>query len=145
MANVIAGQTKDTDLDKAEKLTRAEKAANDGLEILKTVPKPVLFQVTDEQWEKIKSQSASQAYQALGTIALVQKKNDEAIAAFQKGVELNPDPIIMIRAGRAMLAAKKYDEAIDWFDKAAASPDASAQIKQIAMSDKTRATSMKGH
>ena len=45
----------------------------------------------------------------------------------------------MIRTGRALLAAKKPDEAITWFQKAIDSPGIPPQIKSIAESDKARA------
>jgi tetratricopeptide (TPR) repeat protein len=143
IANVTATQTKDTDLDMAEKRSHAEKMANEGLETLKTAQKPTTFQLTDAQWETNKKIAESQGWQALGTIAIVRKKPDDAVADYNKALALNPDPVIMLRTGRALLVAKKYDDAIGWFDKAAASPDASAQIKGIATSDKTRATALK--
>ena len=144
IANVTAAQTKDTDLDMAEKLSRSEKMANDGLEILKTAQKPTIVTMTDAQWAEAKSSSESLGWQALGTIATVRKKTDEAVADFEKGLALSPDPVLMLRTGRALMQAKKYDEAIGWFDKAAAFPDSSPQIKSIATSDKARATALKG-
>jgi tetratricopeptide (TPR) repeat protein len=143
IANVTASQTKDTDLDMAEKLSRSEKAANDGMETLKTISKPTLFQLTDAQWDNNRKISESQGWQALGTIATVRKKPDEAIADFEKALALNPDPVLMLRAGRALIVAKKYDDAIGWFEKAEAAPDSTAQIKSIATADKARASVMK--
>ncbi len=46
----------------------------------------------------------------------------------------------MIRTGRALFAAKKYDEAIAWDQKAMDSIDAPANIKSIAQADQARAT-----
>jgi tetratricopeptide (TPR) repeat protein len=144
IANVTAAQTKDTDLDMAEKLSHAEKMANDGMEILKTAQKPTIVTMTDAQWAEAKSGTESLGWQALGTIATVRKKPDEAVADYEKGLALSPDPVLMLRVGRALILAKKYDDAISWFDKANASPDSSAQIKSIATSDKARATALKG-
>ncbi len=143
IANVISAQTKDTDLDKAEKLARAEKSAKSGLEHLGTAQKSALFSLTDAQWTASKNGMAAQAWTALGNIANVQKKTDEAIADYEKGLALDPDPALMLRVGRALMAAKKNDEAIAWFDKAAAAPDSSEQIKKIAASDKARAKAAK--
>jgi hypothetical protein len=50
----------------------------------------------------------------------------------------------MIRTGRALLAAKKPDEAITWFEKVMNSADAPAQIKSIAQADRVRAIQAKG-
>jgi tetratricopeptide (TPR) repeat protein len=144
LANVLAATTRDTDLDKEEKLTRADKYAHDSLETLKTAPKPPIFgNMTDDQWTKSKAQAQALAWQALGNVALIRKKTEEAVADFQKGIEANPDPVLMIRTGRALLTAKKPDEAIVWFDKALASPDAPEQIKNIAKNDKQRAEQSK--
>ena len=49
----------------------------------------------------------------------------------------------MIRLGRALYTAKKYDEAIAWDQKVMDSPDAPAQIKSIAQADRARATMAK--
>jgi tetratricopeptide (TPR) repeat protein len=145
LANITAATTRDTDLDKEEKLTRAEKYAHEAMEILQTGGKPALYSnATDEQWAKRKSAAESLSWQALGTAALVRKKNDEAVADFQKGVEANPDPVLMIRAGRALLAVKRPDDAIAYFDKVMNSPDAPAQIKSIAQADRVRAIQSKG-
>lgn len=142
LANIYANTTRDTDLDKEEKLAKAEKYAHDGITAAQAAPKPNP-QVTDAQWEEAKKNEQAQGYQALGSAAVVRKKFDDAMADFQKAVDLDSDPVIMIRAGRALLAARKPDEAIEWFDKAAAAPKANDQIKKIAAADKTRALAMK--
>ena len=145
LANITAQTTRDNDLDKEEKLTRADKYAHDALDTLEKDGKPALFSnLTDDQWNKTKAGAESLAYQALGSVALARKKTDEAIADFQKGIDLNPDPVLIIRAGRALLAAKKPDEAITYFEKVMNSPDAPAQIKSIAQADRVRAVQAKG-
>jgi tetratricopeptide (TPR) repeat protein len=145
LANVTAATTRDTDLDKEEKLTKADKYAHDALEVLESGGKPQLYSnATDEQWAARKKQAESLSWQALGTIALTRKKNDEAITDFEKGVALNPDPVLLIRTGRAQLAAKKYDDAIANFEKVMNAPDAPAQIKSIAQADRVRAVQAKG-
>lgn len=141
LANVLAATTRETDLDKDEKLAKADKYSHDCLTTLEG-PKPWMY--AEAQWPKVKAAATSQAYQALGNAALVKKKTDEAVADFEKGIEANPDPILMIRVGRALLAAKKPDEAITWFDKAINAPDVAPQIKNIAQNDKTRAQQSKG-
>ena len=143
MANVIAASTKDTDLDKADKLANAAKFAKEALDTIPTVPKPVLFQMTDDAWTTQKNAASARAWQAMGLVATVQKKPDEAIDAYEKGLALVPDPILMVRVARALEAQKKYDDAITWLDKAAASPTASAQIKDISAKDKVRITNEK--
>lgn len=142
LANIYANTTRDTDLDKEEKLTKAEKYAHDAITAVQAAPKPNA-QVSDADWASAQKSEQAQAYQALGTVAVTRKKYDEAMADFQKGIDLSPDPVIMLRAGRAALVFKKPDDAIVWFDKAAASPNADDKIKGIAASDKARALAMK--
>ena len=144
LANILAATTRDTDLDKEEKLTRAEKYAHDAMDALQAGKPPLFATASDEAWAKTKMQAESLAWQALGVAALARKKTDEAVADFQKGVEANPDPVLMIRTGRALLAAKKYDDAIGWFQKVMDSNDAPAQIKSIAQADRVRAIQAKG-
>lgn len=139
LANILANMTRDTDLDKDEKLTRAEKYANDALAIINTAAKPDP-KMTEDKWDNYKKYLQSQAWQALGTVALLRKKIDEAVADYQKGVDATPDPLLMIRAGRALLVAKKPEDAVVWFDKAINAPDATDQVKNIATQDKARAT-----
>jgi tetratricopeptide (TPR) repeat protein len=143
LANILAATTRETDLDKDEKLTKAEKYAHDAMDALQGGKPPLFAKATDAAWAKTVAGAQSLSWQALGNAALVRKKTDEAIADFEKGVEANPDPILMIRTGRALLAARKYDDAITWFQKAIDSPDVPANIKGIAQNDKDRAQKSK--
>jgi tetratricopeptide (TPR) repeat protein len=142
LANVLSTTTRDTDLDKDEKLTRADKYANDALMLLATAQKPDP-KMADDKWTSYKNGEIAQAYQALGNDALTRKKTDDAVANYQKGIEAVPDPLLMIRAGRALLTARKPEEAAAWFDKAINAPGVSDQIKNIATQDKARAMAMK--
>ena len=49
----------------------------------------------------------------------------------------------MLYIERAYTVAKRYDDALAWIDKAAASPNASDQLKGIAAKDKTRVAQLK--
>jgi tetratricopeptide (TPR) repeat protein len=144
LANILAATTRDTDLDKEEKLTRANKYAHDALEAIEAGKPPLFAKATDDQWNKTKVGVQEQAWQALGMIAQDRKKLDEAIADFQKGVDVYPEPLLMIRLGRALYTAKKYDDAIGWYQKVLDSNEAPAQIKNIAKQDLDRATQAKG-
>jgi len=144
LANLYAATTKENDLDKNEKLTKAEKYAHDSLEALEAGKPAIFATASDEAWNKTKAGATEQAWQALGIVAQVRKNYDEAIKNFQKGLEANPDPLLMIRLGRAYFLDKKYDEAIATDQKVMDSPDAIAQYKKIAADDKTRFTQAKG-
>lgn len=145
IANILALNTKDADFDKEDKLKQADKYAHDALALLDGPPAPSLFMMSEDVRTRRKNEAAGKAWQALGTAALVRKNVNEAVEDYEKGVEANPDPYLIIRTGRALMAAKKYDDAITYYDKVLSSADADAQAKQIATSDKARATAAKGH
>ncbi|MES1257991.1 MAG: tetratricopeptide repeat protein [Acidobacteriota bacterium] len=141
LAKTYAGTTHVNDLDKEEKLTKAAKYAIQAQDALKTAEKPNAS-LTDAQWTEIKNDFTGQSYYALGIVAAYHNKMDEVAADFQKVAELDTDPTDLIRAGRALLDVKKYAEAVTWFDKALAAPNANDQIKDIATKDKARAQAM---
>jgi tetratricopeptide (TPR) repeat protein len=144
LANLYASTTKENDLDKNDKLAKAEKYAHDSLTALDAGKPPLFALASDEAWNKTKAGATEQAYQALGLVAQVRKNYDETIADFQKGLEANNDPLLRIRLGRAYFLEKKYDEAIAEDQKVIDSPDAPAAYKKFAMDDKQRFTMTKG-
>ncbi len=141
LCKTYASTTHNNDLDKAEKIGKIEKYGHEGIEIIGTAAKPNPT-LGDPEWTQIKNDLMGQAYLGLGIAAVFQNKIDDANAHFQKVADMDTDPTDLIRAGRALLDAKKYDQSIQWFDKAAAAPTANAQIKQIAANDKARAQAM---
>lgn len=144
LAQGIAQQTREHDLDRDEKLAKAEKHAKTAIQVLKDLPKqnPNL---SDEQWENGKKDQISQAHEALGMTAMVRKKYDDAIAAFKTSVEVaaSQDPSTWVRLGAAYNKAGKYDEAIAALDKAVALPEASPVVKQFAAQEKAEAVKNK--
>lgn len=144
LSGEIAARTRENDLDKEEKLAKAEKYAKSALDLLKDVTKPNP-NVTDEQWAAYKKDALAQGHQALGLVAMARKKYDVAITEFKTAVDSasKPDPATMVRLGAAYNQAGKYDDAIAVLDKVMADPETSAQIKQFAQAEKVRATQAK--
>jgi len=140
LATGIAQRTREFDLDREEKLTRAEKYAHDAMEILKTLPKP-RPDVPDDQWEAAKKDFTAQAHEALALAALARKKYDVAIAEFKLAIEgaANPDPATMVRLGAVYNMTGKYDEAIAVLDKVMADAEVHPTIKQFAQAERARA------
>jgi tetratricopeptide (TPR) repeat protein len=133
LAKHYAMHTGQNDLDREEKLGKAEKYANQVIEMMKTAPKPNTA-ITEEQWTEVKKDSAAEGYNAIGLANLTRKKYDAAAAAFKGAVEANsrPEPAYMVRLASALQSAGKNDEAIVWCDKVTAIPDAHPQIKSVA-------------
>jgi tetratricopeptide (TPR) repeat protein len=144
LSQLIANRTRENDLDKEEKLTKAEKYANQALEALKTAPRP-RADVPDAQWEAAKQDLNAQAYAAFAMIALARKNTDAAIEQFKKSLAASPspDPSTMVRLGDAQTKAGQYDDAIATLDKVAAIADAPPVVKQIAAKAKESAVQAK--
>jgi tetratricopeptide (TPR) repeat protein len=142
LADIYARGSKATDLNLNDNLVKADKYAKEALTLIASAPKPKP-DLSDADWEGAKRSEEEQAYMALGFSALLHKKFDEAKTNFDKAIELYPDPLDMLYVERAYGDAKRYDDAIAWTDKAAASPNANDRLKQIAASDKTRYQGLK--
>lgn len=137
MSRAIAQSTKKFDLDKAEKIARAQKLGKDALELAKKAPKPNA-QLTDEQWAGAVSDMVSPAYEGMAYAAMVDEKYDECAADLKLGLDSapHPDPALMVRAGFCYRLAKKYDEAVAMLDRAITDPNSVDKIKQAAILQK---------
>ena len=142
LALVTANNTKEFDLDKDQKLKQADKWANDALATLKTSPRP--FQFPEDRWPEIKKSFEASCHQALGLVAMVQKKYDVSSTEFQAAYDLMPESSYLVRKGEAQTKDRKYDDAVATFDKVLAAPDANAVVKRIAENMKQNALRAKG-
>lgn len=143
LAGETARHTREFDLDKEEKLAKAEKYANETLANIPNIPK--LPERTDDQMNAIKKDVSAQAHEALGMIASVRKKYDVAINEFKTALSeaSAPDPATYIRLGQAYEDAHQFDDANAALDKALNSPGVSAAVKQIAQAKKNEVAKMK--
>jgi tetratricopeptide (TPR) repeat protein len=144
LAGLIAQGTREFDLDKEEKLGKAEKYAKEAIALVAAAPKPNP-QVTDAQWEGAKKDFTAIAHQDLGLVAIARKKYDVAITEFKTSLDTaaSLDPSVMVRLGGAYSDAGKFDEAIATFDKVIGMADVNAAVKQVAQAEKARAEKAK--
>jgi tetratricopeptide (TPR) repeat protein len=144
IAGETARHTREFDLDKEEKLTKADKYAKDAIDAAKTMPK-IRPDLTDEQWEAVRKDLQAQAYDAMGQTATLRKKYDDAVADFKQAmaIQASPDPTTWVRLGQAYEDQGKYDDAINAYDKALSTPDVNAQVKSVAQSKKDSAMKKK--
>jgi len=142
MGEILAQRTRENDLDKEDKLSRADKYLNATLENLKTATKPNP-QLSDQQWEDGKKYIVAETHNGLGLVALVRKKYDLAITEFKTAVDNDPQPAYSVRLASAYQSAGKNEEAIAICDKLLADPQLHPQIKQVAQSIKTAASQAK--
>jgi len=139
LGEILATKTRENDLDREEKFTKATKYLNDTMEQLKTAPKPNP-QITDAQWEEGKKAYTAEAHNDLGLMALTRKKYDVAITEFKSAVDTNPEPAYQVRLASAYQNAGKNDEAIAICDKLLADPQLHPTIKQVAQAVKAAAS-----
>jgi hypothetical protein len=142
MATDLAQHTREFDLDKEEKLARAEKYCKSVVELVAKAAKPA--QATEEQWAADKRGKTEQAHEDLGMIASLRKKYDVAIAEFKLASDdPNPEPSTMVRLAQAYNNAGKPDEALAVVNKLLAAPDLHPVVKQYAQTEKAKAEKAK--
>ena len=139
LADYYALRTRENDLDKEEKLTKAEKYSNEVISIMSTAAKPNP-QITDQQWDDGKKQITAQAHRDLGMAAVVRKKYDVAITELKAAFDNDPQPAYETQLASAYLSAGKKDEASALCDKILATPNLHPAIKQAAQNIKDNAT-----
>jgi tetratricopeptide (TPR) repeat protein len=142
LADIYSRTSKPTDLDLNANVAKAEKYAKEALADLAKAQKPKA-DLPDDAWAQAKTGQEAQAYMSLGLTAVLRKKYDEAKTNFDKSISMYPDPLVMLYIERSYAAAKQYDDAIAWADKAMAAQGVPDNIKSIAANDKTRDQNLK--
>src|SRR5271156_1138662 len=114
VAQVLAEQTRDTDLDKDQRLAEARK---DAQRALVTVDTDVPSAYPPEQLEAFKGYVRSEAYAILGTLDFNAKAWADAEANLKKSIEAfpqEPDPIAVFRLSVALDMQRKYPGAMKY-------------------------------
>lgn len=142
LGELLASRTRENDLDKEEKLAKAEKYLHGAMDNVNSASKPNP-QITDAQWEDGKKFVLAQAHNDLGMAALVRKKFDVAITEFKTAADTDPQPAYLVRLASAYESSGKHAEAIAVCDKVLADPQLHPQIKQVATNIKNTATAAK--
>lgn len=144
LANGTANHTREFDLDREEKLGRAEKYAKDAMALIPNAAKPNPS-LSDADWEKYKKDFMSQGHEALGMSAAARKKYDVAVSEMKLAVDGagTPEPATMVRLARVLNQAGKPDEAIAMADKVLAMPGLHPMIQRAAQEEKNSAAKAK--
>jgi tetratricopeptide (TPR) repeat protein len=140
LAELLPQLTRENDLDKEEKLARAEKYANDTIQMLKDAPKPNP-QLSDQQWDEARKDITAEAHNALGLAALVRKKYDVAVTEFKTAADgaSHPEPAYQVREASALQSEGKNDDAVAICDKIMADQQVAPQIRQVAQAIRAQA------
>ena len=119
VASVLSERTKETDLDRDQRLAEAMQDAQHALTgmgaWLATAP------ITDEQAAGVKPLLSSFAYAAMGMVEMTRKNPAEAEKYYRLAVEMNtvrPEAITWLRFALTLDAQKKYAEALTAANKA---------------------------
>jgi tetratricopeptide (TPR) repeat protein len=145
VAGEIAQHTRENDLDKADKLAKAEKYTKEALDAIPAATKPQP-QIKDDQWEAYKKYATARAHIDLGLIAMAQKKTDVEVTEFKTAVDMMnpPDQVAMARLANAYNELGKSDDALAVLNQLLAMPDLNPAVKNFAQNEKTRAEKAKG-
>jgi tetratricopeptide (TPR) repeat protein len=113
-AEVIAERTRDTDLDKDQRFSEAQKDSQRALQTIDTdafIPAGT----PQDKVDAYKGFLRSSAYSILGTIAFNEKNYTDAEAQFRKSIDAypsQPDPVVVLRLAIALDNQGKYPDAL---------------------------------
>jgi tetratricopeptide (TPR) repeat protein len=143
IGETLVQHTRENDLDKEEKLAKAEKNLNLTIENAKAAPKPNPS-LSDAQWDEAKKDLIAEAQADLGRVSMLRKKWDAAIANLQTAAEADPQPAYLTWLASSQQQGGKNDEAIATCDKLLALPNLPPQFKQVGTGIKADAVKAKG-
>ena len=114
MANVIPMRTQEFDLDKEEKLNRAEDYAQQALKVIPNKPNPNPEQIPDEQWLLVKKDFMADAHKSLGLVELKRGNNAAAVTHFKQSLDVaaQQDPASFYFMAEALHKSGKKAEAL---------------------------------
>jgi tetratricopeptide (TPR) repeat protein len=114
VALVLSQRTRDTDLDKDQRLDEATKMAQHALQTIDTDIAPPAG-TPAEKIEAYKSFLRSTAYSVIGAVALKRNQFADAEAAFRKSVDAypaSPDPVTILQLALSLDKQNKYPDAL---------------------------------
>lgn len=134
---VIPHNINPNDLESDRRLAKAEGYEKHALEILPSLPKP--DSLTDEQFTAAKSREEATAHSGLGLIYFRQQKTEDSLKELQQATaKEQTDPVDFFIMGLDLDNLKRYNDAVDAFQKCAQIPGA-MQDRCKQQADKTKA------
>jgi tetratricopeptide (TPR) repeat protein len=138
-ATITAQSTRETDLDRDERLNEALKDANKALQTIDT-DMVVPANAPPDRIQAYKSSMRAMAYDAIGTVAMVRKDYATAETNLRKATEMNaqPDPVTWLRLSVSLDQQKKYSQALEAANKAVEYSADSPQANNLAKMERDR-------
>lgn len=112
LATAIPARTGEFDLDKEEKLVKAEDYAKKAMGLIPQLPK-MDPNMTDDEWLATKMDFMSQCHEALGGVHAKRKQYPEAESSYRKALEMtdSPIPFTLYQMATVLSEQGKNDEA----------------------------------
>ncbi len=144
VAQVLTERTRETDLDKDQRLAEARK---DAQRALVTVDTDLPAGLAPEKAEVYKGYVRSEAYEILGTLDFNAKAWADAEANLRKSIDAYPqevDPIAVFRLSVALDMQGKYPEALKYANQAVGMTKEDTAAGKAARDEKDRLTQLTG-
>ncbi len=121
LANAIPLRTREFDLDKEEKLGKAEDYAKEAMTLIPTITK-LDPNISDDEWLATKMDFMSQCHEAIGSVHLKRENFAEAETSLRKALEMSPSPTPFTMYNLATVLSKlgKNEEASEMADRCTA-------------------------
>jgi tetratricopeptide (TPR) repeat protein len=145
-AEVIAERTRESDLDKDQRLAEAQKDAQRALQTVDT-DVAIPAGTPQERIDTYKGYLRSSAYSILGTIAFNQKNYPEAESQFRKSIDVfpsQPDPVVVLRLAIALDNQGKYPDALKEANHAVELTQENTQAGTLARRERDRLVQLTG-
>ncbi len=121
LASAIPTRTREFDLDKEEKLAKAEDYAKQAMALIPTIAK-MDPNMSDDEWLQTKMEFMSQCHEAVGSVAIKREDYEAAEASMRKALDMtpSPQPITMYQLATALSKLGRNDEATNLADRCTA-------------------------
>ena len=147
VALALAQSTKDTDLDRDDRLNEASRDAQRAIDNVET-GMAIPPNTPPEKVAAAKNSIMEMSYETLGTVAMMKKDYPGAEAAFRKGLDVNktePDGVLYLRLAIALDNQKKYPEALQATESAIKYNQPGSEAQNLANQEKTRLQKLVGN
>ncbi len=146
VANVLAERTRDTDLDRDQRLDEAMKMAQHSTETVNT-DSDIPAGTPQDKADAYKALMLSNAYSIIGTLDFNKEKYADAETNLRKSIDVypqQPDPVVVLRLALALDKQNKYPEALKEINKAVELTQENTSVGGLARRERDRLVQLTG-